>query len=174
MCVHGSSMYRRRGETRALVFWALHCRHRHVSLPPQAERTEQLCVLALPPDMGFPEFCTFMGSHFAKVWRGLGDAGSTVLWEWGGGWGWRVHCLSTAACRRRGPCVVPLMWSALSCGRGVLTVVHRVQVKEIQIVRREGSTIVCLVLLRFESQSAADAFYVAHNGQAVRGTCVCA
>lgn len=34
-------------------------------LPPN--RSEQLCVLALPPDMGFPEFCTFLGAYFDRV-----------------------------------------------------------------------------------------------------------
>jgi BRCA1-associated protein len=34
-------------------------------LPPS--RTEQLCVLSLPPDMGFPELCTFLGAYFDRV-----------------------------------------------------------------------------------------------------------
>lgn len=33
----------------------------------QAQRSPQLCILALPPDMGFSELATFMGEHFAKV-----------------------------------------------------------------------------------------------------------
>jgi len=35
-------------------------------LPPPS-RTEQLCVLSLPPDMGFPELCTFLGAYFDRV-----------------------------------------------------------------------------------------------------------
>jgi BRCA1-associated protein len=34
-------------------------------LPPS--RTEQLCILSLPPDMGFPELCTFLGAYFDRV-----------------------------------------------------------------------------------------------------------
>jgi BRCA1-associated protein len=34
--------------------------------PPLA-RSRQVCVLALPPDMGFPEFCTFLGAYFERV-----------------------------------------------------------------------------------------------------------
>lgn len=30
-------------------------------------RNEQLCVLGLPPDMGFAEFCTFLGAFFQNV-----------------------------------------------------------------------------------------------------------
>jgi len=32
-----------------------------------ADRSEHLCVLSLPPDMGFPEFCTFLGAYFDRV-----------------------------------------------------------------------------------------------------------
>jgi BRCA1-associated protein len=30
-------------------------------------RGQQVCVLALPPDMGFSEFCAFLGAYFARV-----------------------------------------------------------------------------------------------------------
>lgn len=33
----------------------------------QDGRGEQLCVLGLPPDTGFAEFCTFLGGYFDKV-----------------------------------------------------------------------------------------------------------
>lgn len=34
---------------------------------PQPGRNEQLCILALPADMGFAELCTFMGAYFERV-----------------------------------------------------------------------------------------------------------
>lgn len=34
-------------------------------VPP--ERKPQLCILALPPDMGFAELCAFMGAYFQLV-----------------------------------------------------------------------------------------------------------
>jgi len=72
-------------------------------LPPS--RTEQLCVLSLPPDMGFPELCTFLGAYFDRV-------------------------------------------------------------KEIRLVRRDSAAkSTCLVLLRFDSQDAADGFYTDFNGK---------
>lgn len=49
------------------------------SRPPhssQAGRSEQLCILALPADMGFAELCTFMGAYFQHV-RSTG--GSTCV-----------------------------------------------------------------------------------------------
>ena len=32
-----------------------------------AGRGQQVCVLALPPDMGFPEFSAFLGAYFASA-----------------------------------------------------------------------------------------------------------
>ena len=40
--------------------------------------------------------------------------------------------------------------------------------REIRLVRREGRSSVCLVLLRFASQRCADDFYGDFNGKAVR------
>ncbi|KAL4430038.1 hypothetical protein ABPG77_004408 [Micractinium sp. CCAP 211/92] len=71
-------------------------------LPPG--RNEQLCILALPADMGFAELCTFMGAYFEHV-------------------------------------------------------------REVRLVRREGRSSVCLVLLRFESQLWADDFFSDFNGK---------
>lgn len=71
-------------------------------LPPG--RNEQLCILALPADMGFAELCTFMGAYFEHV-------------------------------------------------------------REVRLVRREGRSSVCLVLLRFESQRWADDFFRDFNGK---------
>ncbi|KAL4444019.1 hypothetical protein ABPG75_011756 [Micractinium tetrahymenae] len=71
-------------------------------LPPG--RNEQLCILALPADMGFAELCTFMGAYFEHV-------------------------------------------------------------REVRLVRREGRSSVCLVLLRFESQRWADDFFSDFNGK---------
>lgn len=34
---------------------------------PQPGRTAQLCILALPADMGFAELCAFMGAYFQHV-----------------------------------------------------------------------------------------------------------
>lgn len=39
--------------------------HNATILP--ANRSTLLCVLALPPDMGFPEFCAFLGTFFERV-----------------------------------------------------------------------------------------------------------
>jgi hypothetical protein len=41
-------------------------------------------------------------------------------------------------------------------------------VREVRLVRREGRGSVCLVLLRFAAQPAADAFFRDYNGKAVR------
>lgn len=54
------------------------------SAPLPSERSEQLCVLSLPPDMGFPEFCAFLGSYFDQVQevrlvRREGDASTSCL-----------------------------------------------------------------------------------------------
>jgi BRCA1-associated protein len=35
--------------------------------PLPQDRSSQLCVLSLPPDMGFSEFCTFLGAYFERV-----------------------------------------------------------------------------------------------------------
>lgn len=35
--------------------------------PPEAQKSCQLCVMSTPPDMGFAEFCTFLGMYFDKV-----------------------------------------------------------------------------------------------------------
>ena len=43
-----------------------------------------------------------------------------------------------------------------------------VQVREIRLVRREGRSSVCLVLLRFDAQTSADGFYRDFNGRPVR------
>eukprot|EP00887_Chlorella_sp_A99_P007070 scaffold2.g7070.t1 len=84
-------------------------------LPP--ERQPQLCILALPPDMGFSELCAFMGAYFRQ-------AGA-------GGWGGR--------------------------GRAV---------QEVRLVRREGGAkSLCLCLLRFGGQAAADGFFRDFNGR---------
>ncbi|KAL4855291.1 BRCA1-associated protein [Chlorella vulgaris] len=74
----------------------------HVDLP--AGRNPQLCILALPADMGFAELCTFMGAYFQHV-------------------------------------------------------------RDMRLVRREGRSSVCLVLLRFGAQQAADDFYRDFNGR---------
>ena len=37
------------------------------AVTPPPERSAQLCVISLPPDMGFPEFCTFLGAYFERV-----------------------------------------------------------------------------------------------------------
>ena len=44
-----------------------HCPPLASHLPVQPDRTEQLCILALPSDMGFSELCTFMGAYFQHV-----------------------------------------------------------------------------------------------------------
>jgi hypothetical protein len=49
---------------------------------------------------------------------------------------------------------------------------HLLQVREVRLVRREGRGSVCLVLLRFAAQQAADAFYRDYNGKAVRTAAV--
>ena len=40
--------------------------------------------------------------------------------------------------------------------------------REIRLVRREGRSSVCLVLLRFDMQPSADGFYRDFNGRPVR------
>ena len=68
-------------------------------------KTNELCVMSTPPDMGFAEFCTFLGPYFE-------------------------------------------------------------QVSEIRLVRKDGGSLARhLVLLTFESQSAADGFYQEYNGK---------
>lgn len=44
---------------------------------------------------------------------------------------------------------------------------RRRQVREVRLVRREGRSSVCLVLLRFESQRWADDFFRDFNGKPV-------
>lgn len=47
------------------------------------------------------------------------------------------------------------------------------QVREVRLVRREGRSSVCLVLLRFDAQASADGFYRDFNGRAVRLSFCC-
>lgn len=48
------------------------------------------------------------------------------------------------------------------------------QVREIRLVRREGRSSVCLVLLRFDAQASADGFYRDFNGRPVGCPCLVA
>ena len=36
-------------------------------MPPQAGRSEHLCVLAMPVDMGVAEFCSFVGGYLPAL-----------------------------------------------------------------------------------------------------------
>ena len=68
-------------------------------------------------------------------------------------------------CRERNQCSALRCWPDADAGGGAPAPL--LQVREIRLVRREGRSSVCLVLLRFASQLCADDFYRDFNGKAV-------
>lgn len=146
----------------------------------QAGRNEQLCILALPADMGFAELCTFLGGYFPKVlalscnlYAALGTAGvhqglCGALHLSGGllPQGMFIPSVdgSLSACGRREQ--TPGMWFMLCVALNLE--LWPQQVRELRLVRREGgASSLCSVLVRFEEQGAADDFYANYNGKPV-------
>lgn len=153
----------------------------------QPGRNEQLCILALPADMGFAELCTFMGAYFThaslhtcKPVGGLGRENALLCTAC------RPLCTNNGCyfCRPAGPLhkvhSQPPPGHAGTIARCAPPDAHWVpsslhtQVREIRLVRREGRSSVCLVLLRFDAQASADGFYRDFNGRPVGCPCLVA